>query len=519
MEDPRIKAASLYQSGNKYSVRDNIDDLNLSIRYYSDALLSLSDISEKEKTEKDTQDIRSALSGLLKTMNKLITRSLETHQFSRWDFVLDRVDVFLRSYVSYIPLFNQALQRLPGLDELESKSFGVLYRRKELSEQQRNRIQVYIAIVSLFHSDIVSEKELKKPSEDPAVTKAFAIYERAKKLVPVEPEEKPPLPLAIIPPPALVAVAVPLDQASVKKKKHVTFDFQFAPDDEKRAFIMGKIKEGNYAAALKVHPHIFTCTGDDYRRAGICQRQMGDMYFEQDKLDLAMECYKEGIILCKHVMGLKEDSKKDQEDREHMEKLFRDCAQVLSELSQNLSVDFPGKCKVINSFLDFYFTNLSFLNMTLDFVEMHGLIELLESSRDEGLKKITEIYLTLTAMFKSSSGLEGGQLTVRVAQLKKEMTEKRSMDLWEAFVLFSRALEIVEGHQHTNVVNPELVAIAAETEQKRVKLERHGSRESLTPSYLPRFGLERSSPKGAPKFESEAGPQPSSSSNGLAHSN
>lgn len=174
----RIEADSKYQWGNKMLAKPSIENILSAINYYTRSLLFLRSIEKADVTHEDNKKIQMVHEALLKGINQLLSLS------SDWSQVVDTLEKFLIFYVDSYKILNKTNQRLPRLDTLELKIGGSFTKlsANAPSKPEKERLTNYLAVISLFHEDLTTEKNHTLSSDDPIVIKSFELYKRALKI-------------------------------------------------------------------------------------------------------------------------------------------------------------------------------------------------------------------------------------------------------------------------------------------------------------------------------------------------
>ncbi|HEV2613147.1 MAG TPA: hypothetical protein VGV92_00385 [Gammaproteobacteria bacterium] len=482
------------------------------IELFTSAILCIVDVKlKKEKeTEQDTHDIRRFLPALLNAMNAFFKSS----PTPEWSKAFGTLETFLKFYVSTLPEFNEKEGRLPGLDELELQFLTPLFKSAP-TELHRERLKFYVGIISLFHSGMKEpEKDLKNVSDDRIVKIAFKLYQRALEVLrttaafvrPLEEEEVVPSvvvqPPVVVPLPTEVQVLKPTkkkvrfsdEEEQPKASKLHTWEY-IAPDEPKRVLMRQWIAAktlDRYIKVLKGLKKIMNQTTEDYRFERECHYRIGLDHCGKNRLQEAMECFKQAFTACTHLRDEK-DIKVIELDTQNIASIFKIFVAVVNEVIKGFSENVESASKCMMDFLNVYLDCFWLLNgdkekpLGLDGINMEPLIAFLNAVGDETPKETVRIYLAVIGMFRQDAKLEEGGLVSVIEEIKiKKKIWRNDASMSDAFDLFEKALELVQRLKNHPVLNPELRA-AVESEQKRQK-KRYG--DSSSSSSLPPYGLE-----------------------------
>lgn len=154
MQDNRIEAKNKFDWGKKIIAKQGVENILTALDYYQKSLFLLRSIEKADVTEEDNMSIRDVLEALLNGINQLLNSS------SDWSHVMDALEKFLTFYVDSFKILNKTTQRLPGLDALKLQIDGplTLLSKNAPSKPQKERLKNYLAVISLFHKDLATEK-------------------------------------------------------------------------------------------------------------------------------------------------------------------------------------------------------------------------------------------------------------------------------------------------------------------------------------------------------------------------
>ncbi|MBX9586286.1 MAG: hypothetical protein K2X50_03420 [Gammaproteobacteria bacterium] len=486
MQDNRIEAKNKFDWGNKIIAKQGVKNILSALDYYQKSLFLLRSIEKAEVTEEVNTSIRDALEASLKGINQLL------HSTSDWSQVVDALEKFLTFYVDSFKILNKTTQRLPELDALELQIDGplTLLSKNAPSEPQKERLKNYLAVISLFHKDLATEKNHKLSSNDPVVTKSFALYTLALKVFaanvkiesPAEEEQPPP---KKAPPPAPAAVPQfptsmpPAAKASrsprinfakqPKETKLHTFEY-IADDGPKRVLIRELMEKKEFAKALVGCRNIMNHIIDDFRCTCECQLAIGKDHAKKRQFIEAITCYTEALQSCTHI-------RKDdfiEKDIINIATGFISLIHAINELTKNSAVNFLSASECLTVFLNFYLDNFGFLNTenktrsSLDEINIDFLIEFLKSTPDDTSREKTRVYLAIIRIFSQDTNLENGGLESMMDEIEIKKGIWKDASMLETFNLFDKAVALAKSIKGHPVLNPEL-NIAPEPEKKRWK--------------------------------------------------
>lgn len=493
----RNEAKSKYSWGNKsigtqgiwsILVKPDIANILKAIQYYQEALFCLRSIEKAEVIEEDNKTIQDVLKALLYAINEVVRVS------SNWHQIMDTLEKFLTLYVDSVKILNKKHQRLPGLDALDFKMGGPFKALTSIAPpgDQLERVNYYLAVISLFHSNLKTERDLKLSSDNAVVTKSFDLYTRALKVLdatvkfepPVEEEQQPIAVKAVLPPalsqlstaeaPKKIAAVTSLAPRfsyaqQTKEIKLKPLDY-VAPDGPKRRLILEFMSKGKFVEALAAFHKIRTHIADDLRCACECQFEIGKLDVSHNRFIEALMCYKEALRFCRQIQT------KDfiELDQLNIAKVFKACVNVINTVVKDWSVNFllADTCMVF--FLNCYLDSFIFLSRDnnrlsgLDEINIDFLISFLDVAPDETFRMKTRIYLTIIRMFRQDAKLEKGRLESQIDQIETIKASWNGGSMLETIDLFDKALALLKSIKCHAVLNPELNA-ALESKQKRSK--------------------------------------------------
>lgn len=499
MQDNRIEAKNKFDWGKKIIAKQGVENILRALDYYQKSLFLLRSIEKADVTEEDNMSIRDVLEALLNGINQLLNSS------SDWSHVMDALEKFLTFYVDSFKILNKTTQRLPGLDALKLQIDGplTLLSKNAPSKPQKERLKNYLAVISLFHKDLATEKNHKLSSNDPVVTKSFALYTLALKVFaatvkfesPAEEEQPPP---KKVPPPAptpqlpsSITTAAKTPQSprfnfaqQHKETKLLTFDY-IAPDGPKRVLVRELMEKKEFAKALVGCRNIMNHIIDDFRCTCECQLAIGKDHANKGQFIEAITCYTEALQSCTHI-------RKDdfiEKDIISIATGFIALIHAINEITKNCAVNFLSASKSLTTFLNFYLDNFGFLNTenktrsSLDEINIDFLIEFLKSTPDDTSREKTRVYLAIIGIFRQETKLENGGLESIMDEIEIKKGIWKDASMLETFNLFDKAVALAKSIKGHPALNPELNA-APEPDKKRRK-DVTGSSSS---SSLLRFG-------------------------------
>lgn len=474
----RLKALVYYYKGQECITKNEI---LRGITHFKSSLTFLIWATEEETTEKQvvhTSDIQSTLGALVNALNLLI---LFYPRFFTWPQVLKGLEKSLTFYVGAFDVLNKDAHRLPWLTELNLKELAT-FLKKSSSPSEQGRAEICMATISIFHEGLESARTYRTlPGDDAAVKKIFALYEKAKILVPEVVDELLPVVVQAVVAIPVIKVVKPVLASQVPK-----FD-QFATPEKKRADIVLLMEMKKYDEVVKRSEHIFNRLASDYRQACQAYYEIGNAHVAQNNFQKALESYKNALLQCKHI----EKPEVSQVDQDNLAKVFTAWVKALDEITRDWSDNFGEASKSLADILSFYLNYFDTFHHEgkklpgWDEMDIDNLMPFLSEIGAEKARKITKIYLVIIAMFRQDAKLEEGQLLEFIEEIKNEISGN-DKEIIASLDLFQKALTLVESTKYQQVLNPELQAAP----QPHLKRRKNAYTRSSSSSSLPLFGLE-----------------------------